>query len=362
MNDQSSRRIIHVDMDAFYASVEQRDNPALSNQPVIIAKRTRRAVVTAASYEAREYGIHSAMPAMRATALCPHAVFLPPDFECYKTVSRQIQAILERFTSVIQPLSLDEAYLDVSAVIAPGDTATALARRIRRAIDEETGLTASAGIAPNKFVAKIASDWRKPNGQYVVPPARVDRFLAPLPVGKIPGVGPAMQAKLADMGVATIADLRTIERPLLAKRLGKWGKRLYALARGYDDRPVESRGVPAQISAEDTLAEDLYLQDIAPLISRLSEKVWQRYCTRNPGLARTVTLKLKTANFEIVTRAYTPTTPPDSAAELAAIGCALRQRIDHPIHTRYRLVGIGLSGFIAADARPQQQTLFDNKG
>lgn len=347
-------------MDAFYASVEQRDNPDLCNQPVIVAKRSRRAVVTAASYEARKYGIHSAMPAMRAAALCPHAVFVPPDFVRYKAVSNQLQAILSRFTSVIQPLSLDEAYLDVSAVITPGDTANALARRIRSTIAIETGLAASAGIGPNKFVAKIASDWRKPNGQYVVPPARVNRFLAPLPVGKIPGVGPAMQAKLADMGVATISDLRTIERNSLVKRFGQWGARLYKLARGYDDRPVESRGAPAQISAEDTLAKDLYLQDIAPLISRLSEKVWQRYCTQNPGLARTVTLKLKTTNFKIVTRAYTPTAPPHSADEITAIACGLRQRIDYPDHTRYRLVGIGISGFIEADAQPHQQCLFDD--
>ncbi|WP_318269515.1 DNA polymerase IV [Salinisphaera orenii] len=360
MSDEAPRRIIHVDMDAFYASVEQRDDPTLQGRPMVVANRSPRAVVTAASYEAREYGIRSAMPAMRAANLCPHAVFAPPDFARYRAVSRQIQAIFARFTPVIQPLSLDEAYLDVSAVLASGDTATAAARRIRQAIADETHLTASAGIAPNKFVAKIASDWRKPNGQHVVPPARVQSFLAPLPVGKIPGVGPAMRAKLTDMNIATITDLRTFDETTLATRFGRWGSRLYELARGHDERPVESQRPTAQISSEDTLAQDTRLEDLAPLIRELSDKVWARYYRKNPGVARTVTLKLKTADFEILTRAYTPSTPPESAASLAAIGCNLRQRVDKPAHTKYRLVGIGLSGFIDANAFPRQTTLFDD--
>src|SRR5699024_3844714 len=188
------RKIVHIDMDAFYASVEQRDDRRLQNRPVVVAWRGARSVVCAASYEARRFGIHSAMPALRAERLCPHAIFVPPDFARYKAVSRQIHTIFARHTDLIEPLSLDEAYLDVTAADAP--SATAVAGAIRAAIRAETGLTASAGIAPNKFLAKIASDWRKPDGQFVISPRRVDAFLTPLPVGKIPGVGKVMRGKL----------------------------------------------------------------------------------------------------------------------------------------------------------------------
>ena len=198
------RKIIHVDMDAFYASVEQRDDPSLRGRPVVVAWRGARSVVCAASYEARKFGVHSAMPALRAERLCPEAAFVAPDFPRYKAVSRQIHDIFGRHTSLIEPLSLDEAYLDVTAAESGLPSATACAEAIRASIREETGLTASAGIAPNKFLAKIASDWNKPDGQFVVRPREVDAFLMTLKVGLIPGVGKVMQARLAELGVHTV--------------------------------------------------------------------------------------------------------------------------------------------------------------
>lgn len=202
------RKIVHVDMDAFYASVEQRDDPSLRGKPVVVAWRGARSVVCAASYEARTYGIRSAMPAMRAERLCPDAVFVPPDFARYKAVSRQVREIFHRHTDLVEPLSLDEAYLDVTQAKTGMQLATEIAQLIRTQIREETQLTASAGIAPNKFLAKIASDWRKPDGQFVIAPSRVDAFLLPLPVNRIPGVGKVMDGKLAALGIVTVSDLR----------------------------------------------------------------------------------------------------------------------------------------------------------
>ena len=200
------RKILHVDMDAFYASVEQRDDPSLRGRPVVVAWRGGRSVVCAASYEARVFGVRSAMPAIRAERLCPQAVFVPPDFVRYKAVSRQVREIFSRHTDLVEPLSLDEAYLDVTALASGLPSATATAEAIRAAIFEETALTASAGVAPNKFIAKIASDWNKPDGICVVRPRQVDAFLLPLPVGRLPGVGKVMQGKLADLGVATVGQ------------------------------------------------------------------------------------------------------------------------------------------------------------
>ena len=230
------RKIIHVDMDAFYASVEQRDNPSLRGQPVVVAWKGSRSVVCAASYEARTFGVRSAMPALRAEKLCPQAVFVPPDFSRYKAVSRQVRSIFERYTHLIEPLSLDEAYLDVTTPLRDLGSATAIAQDIRAAIFEETQLTASAGIAPNTFLAKSASDWNKPNGQFVVKPTMVDAFLAPLAVGKLPGVGKVMEAKLAELGIHTCNDLRSFGAEPLQLRFGRWGRRLHELAFGIDQR------------------------------------------------------------------------------------------------------------------------------
>ena len=352
------RKILHIDMDAFYASVEQRDDPTLRGRPVVVAWRGQRSVVCAASYEARRYGVRSAMPAVRAERLCPDAVFVPPDFARYKAVSKQVRAIFHQHTDLVEPLSLDEAYLDVSAPKIASPSATATAERIRAQIREETALTASAGVAPNKFIAKIASDWNKPDGLFVVRPSQVAAFLTDLPVARIPGVGRVMQGKLAELGVATVGDLRAVPLEELMRRFGAYGRRLHERARGIDERPVEPDQPVQSISSEDTFAEDLPLDALGPRIHELADKTWAA-TTRTARVGRTVVLKLKTAQFRILTRSLTPETPPRSAQELAAIASALRTRVDLPAHTRYRLVGVGLSGFRERAELPGQHDLFD---
>lgn len=352
------RKIIHVDMDAFYASVEQRDNPALRGQPVVVAWRGARSVVCAASYEARRFGVHSAMPAMRAERLCPRAIFVAPDFPRYKAVSREVRAIFARFTDLVEPLSLDEAYLDVTRPKVRLPSATAIAQAIRRAIREETRLTASAGVAPNKYLAKIASDWRKPDGLFVLRPARVEAFLTPLPVGKLPGVGKVMKQRLAEWNVATVGELRALPRTALEDRFGRWGARLYELARGIDKNPVEPDRPTLQVSAEDTFEQDLRLDQLEPHIRRLAAKTWQGAEREAGRVARTVVLKLKTSDFKVLTRSLTPPTHPASARELADIACALRERVERPPDCLYRLVGVGLSGFVDAADFAAQEELF----
>ena len=359
----AQRKIIHVDMDAFYASVEQRDDPALRGKPVVVAWRGARSVVCAASYEARRFGVRSAMPAIRAERLCPDAVFVPPDFTRYKAVSRQVRAIFARHTDLIEPLSLDEAYLDVTRPKRDLGSATAIASEIRAAIFEETRLTASAGIAPNKFLAKIASDWNKPNGQFVVKPAMVDAFVAALAVGKIPGVGKVMEAKLAELGITCCAELRTAGLAALEARFGRWGRRLHELSLGIDMRSVQPERPTLQVSAEDTFAHDLPLDALAPHIRRLARKAWAGYLRERQQhperIARTVVLKLKTAEFRTLTRSLTPPEPPTSEQAFADIACALRERVNLPDRTRYRLVGAGLAGFSEPDGHPSQDDLFE---
>ncbi len=351
------RKIVHVDMDAFYASVEQRDAPELRGRPLVVAWRGARSVVCAASYEARRFGVRSAMPAVRAERLCPEAVFVPPDFTRYRTVSRQVREIFRRHTDLVEPLSLDEAYLDVTENKVGFASATDVATEIRRQIREELNLTASAGIAPNKFLAKIASDWNKPDGQFVIKPAQVSAFLTALPVGRIPGVGKVMDAKLEALGIRTVGQLRELERPVLEARFGRYGGRLYELARGIDEHPVVPDRPVQSISSEDTLAEDQPLAALVPLIERLAQKTWDasRKTTRVP---RTVVLKLKTGDFRNLTRSLTPLTPPDSAAALAQIALALCDRVELPQATRYRLVGVGLSNFHEPGDAETQSGLF----
>lgn len=338
------RKIIHVDMDAFYASVEQRDDPSLRGRPVIVAWRGPRSVVCAASYEARRFGVHSAMPAGRAERLCPDGVFVAPDFARYRAVSRQIHAVFARYTDRVEPLSLDEAYLDVTDTAMT--SATDVARAIRADILEATRLTASAGVAPNKFLAKIASDWNKPDGLTVVSPRQVRAFLTPLEVKRIPGVGRVMQGKLAALGVHTVADLRRLPLTDLEGHFGRWGRRLHELARGIDERPVQAHRPNVQISSEDTFEHDLTLEQLEPHIRELADKAWAAHQRRPGRVPRTVTLKLRTTDFRTLTRSATPATPPASAAELAQLALALRRRVERPAETRYRLVGVGMSGFV----------------
>jgi DNA polymerase-4 len=352
------RKIVHIDMDAFYASVEQRDDPQLRGKPVVVAWLGNRSVVCAASYEARRFGIRSAMPAVRAERLCPEAVFVPPDFPRYRAVSRLVREIFKRHTDLVEPLSLDEAYLDVSENKTGLPTATRVARAIRAQIREELNLTASAGVAPNKFLAKIASDWRKPDGLFVIQPDEVDSFLPPLPVGRLPGVGKVTEARLEKLGIRTVGDLRELELPALEGPFGRHGLRLYELARGIDNSPVLPDRPTQSVSAEDTFQHDVPLSETESLIRRLAEKTWiaSRKETR---IARTVVLKLKTSHFKILTRSHTPSTPPASCEELTGIALSLRERVALDPHQRFRLVGVGLSNFRDPEQASLQPELFE---
>jgi DNA polymerase-4 len=352
------RKIVHIDMDAFYASVEQRDDPQLRGKPVVVAWKGNRSVVCAASYEARKFGVRSAMPATRAERLCPNAIFVPPDFVRYKAVSRAVREIFQRHTDLIEPLSLDEAYLDVTENKTGLPTATRVARTIREQIREELHLTASAGVAPNKFLAKIASDWRKPDGLFVIQPEEVETFLTPLAVGRIPGVGKVTEKRLEEIGIKTVGDLRTLESAMLEARFGRYGMRLYELARGIDLSAVVSDRPTKSISAEDTFEKDIPLDETEPMIRRLAEKVWLA-SRKETRIARTVVLKLKTSEFHILTRSYTAGSPPSSCEELTSIALSLRERVNPPADQRFRLVGVGLSNFRVFDEASAHPALFN---
>jgi len=353
----SIHKIVHIDMDAFYASVEQRDDPKLRGRPVVVAWKGKRSVVCAASYEARRFGVRSAMAAIHAERLCPDAIFVPPDFTRYKAVSRAVREIFLRHTDLIEPLSLDEAYLDVTEDKTGLPTATRVAITIREQILQELQLTASAGVAPNKFLAKIASDWRKPNGLFVIQPAEVEAFLAPLPVGRIPGVGKVTEERLEQLGIKTVGDLREHELEALENSFGRYGRRLHGLARGLDHSPVVPNRPTQSISAEDTFESDVPLAETEPMIRRLAEKTWAA-SRKEPRIARTVVLKLKTSEFNILTRSHTPESPPSSCEELTSIALSLRERVNMGSRQRFRLVGVGLSNFYAPDDTTDQPTLF----
>jgi DNA polymerase-4 len=288
------------------------------------------------------------MPAGRAERLCPDAVFVPPDFTRYRAVSRQVREILLRHTDLVEPLSLDEAYLDVTVPKSALSSATEVAKCIRQEIREQTKLTASAGVAPNKFLAKIASDWRKPDGLFVIRPHEAEAFLAPLPVGKIPGVGKVMDAKLEALGIRTCADLRRHDVRELERRFGRYGRRLSELALGIDERAVNPDQPVQSISAEDTFARDVPLSEIEPMIRALAAKTWAA-SRKTERIGRTVVLKLKTSDFHILTRSHTPPAPPQTEAEFVEIAVSLRDRVLLSAKTRYRLVGVGLGNFRAAD-------------
>jgi DNA polymerase IV len=352
-----TRKIVHIDMDAFYASVEQRDDPQLRGKPVVVAWRGARSVVCAASYEARRFGVRSAMPAIRAERLCPDAIFIPPDFTRYRAVSQSTREIFKRHTDLIEPLSLDEAYLDVTGNKTGLPTATRVARAIREQIREELHLTASAGVAPNKFLAKIASDWRKPDGLFVIQPEDLDTFLPPLEIARIPGVGKVTEKRFAEMGIKTVGDMQKLELPLLESHFGRYGSRLYELSRGIDHSPVVPDRPTKSISAEDTFAVDVPLVETESIILHLAERVWAA-ARKETRIPRTVVLKLKTSDFQILTRSHTPVLPPASCEELITIALSLRDRVHLDPQQRFRLVGVGLSNFREAEAPPAQAALF----
>ena len=352
------RKIVHIDMDAFYASVEQRDDSQLQGKPVVVAWRGNRSVVCAASYEARRFGVRSAMPATRAKRMCPNAVFVPPDFPRYRAVSRLAREIFKRHTDLVEPLSLDEAYLDVTENKTGLPTATRVARAIREQIREELNLTASAGVAPNKFLAKIASDWRKPDGLFVIQPEEVDQFLLPLPVARLPGVGKVTEEKLKKFDTQTVGDLRKLELSTIERHFGRYGLRLYELARGVDNSEVIPDRRTQSVSAEDTFEHDVPLAETEPTIRRLAEKTWTA-SRKEMRIARTVVLKLKTSDFKILTRSHTPCSPPASCEEFTSIALSLRDRLRLNAEQRFRLVGVGLSNFRDPGDAPAQPALFE---
>src|ERR1700739_3325846 len=353
----AARKVVHIDMDAFYASVEQREDAHLRGKPVVVAWRGSRSVVCAASYEARKFGVRSAMPAVRAEHLCPNAVFLPPDFPRYREVSRQAREIFKLHTDLIEPLSLDEAYLDVSENKTGLPTATQVARTIREQIRSELSLTASAGVAPNKFLAKIASDWKKTDGLFVIKPEEIDSFLLPLSVDRLPGVGKVTEEKLKHLEVQTIADLRRMDLPTLEARFSRYGVRLYELARGIDNSEVVPDRPTQSISAEDTFERDVRLTEMEPMIRKLAEHTWAA-SRKESRIARTVVLKLKTSDFKILTRSHTPLSPPSSCEELIVIALSLRDRVGLNPEQRFRLVGVGLANFRDPEDASAQPALF----
>jgi DNA polymerase-4 len=341
------RKIIHVDMDAFYASVEQRDNPELRGKPVAVGGQVR-GVVTAASYEARIFGVRSAMPSVTARRRCPELIFVKPRFDAYREVSHQIRAIFLDYTPLVEPLSLDEAYLDVTEDLKGIGIATTIAQEIRARIREETGLTASAGVSYNKFLAKLASDQNKPDGLFVIRPGQGEAFVATLPVGRFHGVGPATGARMKRLGIETGGDLRARSLPFLQAHFGKAGPYYYWLARGIDERPVRADRIRKSVGAETTFPVDLVdlaamREELLPLIG----KVWDT-CARGGIAGRTVTLKVKFADFQIITRSRTFAAPVPGREDFARIGLELLAAI-FPLPKGVRLLGITLSQLVGED-------------
>jgi DNA polymerase IV len=335
------RKIIHVDMDAFYASVEQRDNPELRGKPVAVGGSRERGVVAAASYEARKFGVRSAMPSVTAKRNCPDLIFVNPRFDVYKAVSLQVRAIFAEHTPLIEPLSLDEAYLDVTE--NSGTTsATEIAEAIRARIRAETGLTASAGVSYNKFLAKLASDYRKPDGLYVITPKMGLDFVENLPVGKFHGIGPATTVRMNAHGIHTGADLRAQSLDFLQRHFGKAGGFYYWISRGVDERPVRADRVRKSVGAENTFFADLFaLGEARDALRPIIEKVWH-HCEATRTLGRTVTLKVKYADFRQITRRVTCDAPVSTQAALKQISYALLEPV-FPVQQGIRLLGVTLS-------------------
>jgi len=335
------RKIIHIDMDAFYASVELREHPELKDLPVVIASHHPRAVVAAASYPARVYGLRSAMSMGQARKLCPQVIVIEPDFAKYRQVSAQIHQIFQQYTSLIEPLSLDEAFLDVTENLKQIPSATEVAIRIREDIFQATGLTASAGVAPNKFLAKIASDWHKPNGICVIKPSQVHGFIQNLPLKKIPGVGKVTQEKLKSLNLETLGDLQQIDEALLIQHFGKYGRRLFLYAQGIDERPVEVERERQQISKETTFDDDLHLNQCRPYWEPLVGQVWQSLQKKQLS-ARGVTVKLKLKNFQVMQHSKSFKQVLRSPQELAQALDLLLDDLHIAPQMQFRLIGVGV--------------------
>lgn len=348
-NINTDRKIIHVDMDAFFASVEQRDNPALHGKPVAVGGSAQRGVVAAASYEARKFGVRSAMPSVTAARRCPSLIFVPPRFEVYRSVSQQIRQIFARYSDLIEPLSLDEAYLDVTADKQQLGSATDIAQRIRSAIHQETGLTASAGVSYNKFLAKIASDQNKPNGIFIIRPQEGADFVASLPVRRFYGVGPKTAERMERLGIHVGADLRDRDMDFMVEHFGKSAEYLYNAARGVDRRAVKPNRIRKSVGAERTYSEDLVADmGLRESLETIIDTVWRRI--DNLAVAgRTVTLKVKYADFQQITRSRSCEHPVADKVEFAAIAGDLLDQVI-PVPQGVRLLGLTLSGLVQQEA------------
>lgn len=350
------RKIIHIDMDAFYASVELRERPELQHLPVVVSSHHPRAVICAASYPAREFGLRSAMSMSQARKRCPQVVVIEPNFEKYRAVSAQIHNIFQRYTPLIEPLSLDEAFLDVTDNLLQIASATEVAMRIREEIYQATGLTASAGVAPNKFLAKVASDWNKPNGICVIKPSKVKKFIHDLPLKKIPGVGKVTQEKLKTMQLETLGDLQEIEEALLVHHFGKYGKQLFLYAQGIDERPVQAERERQQISKETTFDNDLTLMQCLPFWPKLIDQVW-RSLQHKELSARGVSAKLKLKNFQVLQHSKSFKTPLATQADLEQVLHQLLSEMHVPDEFQFRLIGIGVYQLAARQEEAQLSLL-----
>jgi DNA polymerase IV len=352
-DDRPLRKIIHVDMDAFYASVEQRDDPALSGKPVAVGGG-HRGVVAAASYEARKFGIRSAMPSVTAKRRCAELVFVKPRFEVYRAVSQQIRAIFAAYTELIEPLSLDEAYLDVTNDRLGLGSARVIAEDIRRRIRDETGLTASAGVSYCKFIAKLASDHRKPDGLCVITPEKGPEFVASLPVARFHGIGPVTAQKMERLGIVTGADLRDWSLPALQAHFGSSAEHYWRISRGIDEREVKPDRPYKSVSAERTFDEDLRDPDrLAAELERIAGYAWGRV-ERAEVAGRTVTLKVKYGDFTLITRSKSFTAPVPDLAAFTAAGQGLLTAL-HPLPKGIRLLGLGLHNLVGDEfAQPLQ--------
>ena len=353
-----NRKVIHVDMDAFYASVEQRDDPSLAGKPVVVGGDPRgRGVVAAASYEARVFGIHSAMPMKTALARCPHATRIPGDFGKYRKVSDALQEIFGQYTDLIEPVALDEAYLDITTNKLGVPLGHRIAKMLKSDIRKCLGLTASAGLAPNKFLAKVASDLRKPDGLVVVMPGQVADFLRDLPVGRIPGVGKVTEEKLMEMGIGTIGQLAKAGLGKLTDHFGKRGLYFHHRSLGRDNDPVSPRREPKQLSSETTFAEDVFsVEEMRATLERLSEGVSARLQRR--GLrGRIVTVKIRYPDFETVTRSRTHATGLCDGKAVADLAVQLLHR-SQAFQRGVRLLGVGVSGFTVPKPAGSQLDLF----
>ena len=335
------RKIIHIDMDAFYASVELKDRPELKDLPVVISSHHPRAVIAAASYPARKFGLRSAMSMSQAKKLCQQVLVIEPNFEKYRAVSTQIHQIFQRYTHIIEPLSLDEAYLDVTENLKNIPSATEVAIQIRHDIFQVTGLTASAGVAPNKFLAKIASDWHKPNGICVIKPSQVQNFIQHLALKKIPGVGKVTQEKLKALQLETLGDLQQMNEAILIQHFGKYGQQLYLYAQGIDERPVQTERERRQISKETTFDDDLILTECHNYWPKLIDQVWASLEKKQLS-ARGVSAKLKLKNFQVLQHSKSFKQPLENKQQLEDVLQQLLIEMRISKHAQFRLIGVGV--------------------